>query len=218
MACSTKLLKVFALICDIIYALLGIAVVLVGLHIIIQFEVFQSAGFITIAIGIVLLLTAIFGVLGASRESSRMVKSFTVILIVLIVLQVLTVGFLLIFRESLLISVDRRFDEIWHDQPLPVKPANSSQISSIETWLECCGNAGYQDYLLQPKSCYNPDSGKMNLEGCRQKFLDFIADRWVDSNIFALAVVGVEIICALLAYVLANSIVNRWRRSKYFPK
>ncbi|KAH8299672.1 hypothetical protein KR044_004463 [Drosophila immigrans] len=218
MACSTKLLKVFALIWDIIYVLLGFAVIFIGLYVLIKFEHFNTAAFIIIACGVVILLASLFGTLGAVRESSRMTKSFVVVLVLLVVLQLLTVGFFLIFRESLLINVDQTFDQLWHDQPVPIKPGNVSQISSIETWLDCCGNVGYKDYLLQPKSCYNSETGKMNLEGCRQKFLDFIAERWSAFNIFALVLVGVEIICALLAYVLANSIVNRWRRSKYFPK
>ncbi|KAH8370227.1 hypothetical protein KR093_002707 [Drosophila rubida] len=218
MACSTKLLKIFALIWDIIYVLLCIAVIFIGLYVFIEFEHFNAAAFTIIASGIIILLAALFGTLGAVRESSRMTKSFVALLVLLIVVQVLTVGFLLLFRESLLINVDKTFDQLWHDQPVPIKPGNVSQISSIETWLDCCGNEGYKDYMLPPQSCYNSKSGKMNLEGCRQKFLDFIAERWTAFNIFGLVLVGVEIICALLAYVLANSIVNRWRRSKYFPK
>ncbi|KAM8711866.1 hypothetical protein ACLKA7_012382 [Drosophila subpalustris] len=218
MACSTKLLKVFALIWDIIYVLLGLAVIGIGLHVIIKFEHFNTAAFIIIAFGIIILLASLFGTLGAVRESSRMTKSFVVVLVVLIVLQVLTVGFFWIFQTSLLINVDKTFDQLWHDQPVPIKPGNVSQIASLESWLDCCGNVGYKDYLLPPRSCYNSETDKLNLEGCRQKFLDYIAERWTAFNIFSLILVGVEIICALLAYVLGNSIVNRWRRSKYFPK
>ncbi|KAH8416036.1 hypothetical protein KR222_006997 [Zaprionus bogoriensis] len=218
MACSTKALKVFAFIWDIIYALYALAVIGIGVYIIIQFQHFNTAAFIIIASGLVVLLASLFGTLGAVRESSQMNKTFVVILIVLIVLQVLTVGFFWIFQTSLLINVDTTFDKLWGDQSLPIKPGNDTIIADIEEWLDCCGNRGNTDYLLAPKSCYNKQTDKLNMVGCRQTFLDYIADRWNDFNIIALVLVGVEIICALLAYVLANSIVNRWRRSKYYSK
>ncbi|EDW01553.1 tetraspanin-9 [Drosophila grimshawi] len=218
MACSTKVLKVFALIWDIIYVIFGLIVVALAVHIFFKFEHFETAAFVILAFGIVIVLVSLFGLLGAARESSRMSKSFVAVVVVLIVLQVLTVGFFWIFQTSLLINVDKTFDQLWRDQPVPIRPGNVSQIASIERWLDCCGNVSYKDYLLPPNSCYNSDTSKMNMEGCRQKFLDYIAERWTAFNIFAIVLVGVEIICALLAYVLANSIVNRWRRSKYFSK
>ncbi|XP_068147123.1 protein late bloomer [Drosophila tropicalis] len=218
MSCSTSCLKVLSIIWDIIYALLGLVLVALGVHIIFKFEHFHTAAFVIIAIGVIVILAAQFGTLAAWRESSNMNKTFVVILLILVVLQVLSVGFFWVFQNSLLINVDKTFDQLWHDQPVPIKPGNQSQIASIERWLDCCGNVGSTDYILPPNSCYNSETDKLNIEGCRQKFLDFIADRWTWFNYFSLIVIGVELICALLAYVLANSIVNRWRRSKYFPK
>ncbi|KAH8237141.1 hypothetical protein KR038_004991 [Drosophila bunnanda] len=218
MACSTNVLKVFALFSDIIYALFGLVVIGLGVHIIYKFEHFNTAAFVIIGLGVVVVLAALFGSLGAARESSSISKTFVVILIILIVLEILVVGFLWAFQTSLLINVDKTFDQLWNDQPVPIKPGNQSQIASLERWLDCCGNVGPKDYLLPPNSCYNSESDKLNLEGCRQKFLDFIAERWTAFNIISLVLVGVEVVCALLAYVLANSIVNRWRRSKYYQK
>ncbi|EDW46695.1 23 kDa integral membrane protein [Drosophila sechellia] len=218
MACSTNVLKGFALFWDIILALFGLVVIGLGVHIIYKFEHFNTAAFVIIAVGVVVVLTALFGALGAARESSATSKVFVVILIVLVILEVLAVGFLWVFQTSLLINVDKTFDKLWNDQPVPIKPGNQSQIASLERWLDCCGNVGPSDYILPPNSCYNGESDKLNLEGCRQKFLDFIADRWTTFNLVSLVLLGVELICALLAYVLANSIVNRWRRSKYYQK
>ncbi|XP_016958451.1 protein late bloomer [Drosophila biarmipes] len=218
MACSTNVLKGFSLLWDIIYALFGLVVIGLGVHIIYKFEHFNTAAFVIIGVGVVVVLTAIFGALGAARESSTASKVFVVILVILIVLEVIVVGFLWAFQTSLLINVDKKFDQLWNDQPVPIKPGNQSQIASLERWLDCCGNVGFTDYVLPPNSCYNSESDKLNVEGCRQKFLDFIADRWTTFNFGALVLVAVEIICALLAYVLANSIVNRWRRSKYYAK
>lgn len=54
------------------------AVVGIGLHIVIQFEHFNVAGLIIIASGIVICLVAIFGILGAARESSQMTKTVSI--------------------------------------------------------------------------------------------------------------------------------------------
>ncbi|KAH8279477.1 hypothetical protein KR026_010994 [Drosophila bipectinata] len=218
MACSTNVLKGFSLFWDIIYALFGLVVIGLGVHVIYKFEHFNTAAFVIIGLGVIVVLTALFGALGAARESSNVSKVFVFILVVLIVLQVLAVGFLWAFQTSLLINVDKTFDTLWNDQPLPIKPGNQSQIASLERWLDCCGNVGPSDYILAPNSCYNEESGRLNMDGCRQRFIDYIAEKWDEFNIVALVLVGVEIICALLAYVLANSIVNRWRRSKYYQK
>ncbi|XP_030387326.1 uncharacterized protein LOC115633948 [Scaptodrosophila lebanonensis] len=218
MACSTKTLKAFSLIWDTIYALFGVIVIALGVYIILKLEYFDIAALVIIVLGVIVVLAAIFGTLGATRESSRMSKTFVVILIVLVILEVLVVGFFWIFQTSFLINVDQTFDQLWRDQPVPIKPGNVSQIANIERWLDCCGNVGSTDYILPPNSCYNSETDKLNVEGCRQKFLDYIADRWTAFNIFAVILVIVELVCAVFAYVLANSIVNRWRRSKYFPK
>jgi len=58
-----------------------------------------------------------------------------VILVILIVLQIIVVGFLWAFQTSLLINVDKTFDQLWNDQPVPIKPGNQSQIASLERWV-----------------------------------------------------------------------------------
>lgn len=67
--------------------------------------------------------------------------------------------------------------------------------------LDCCGNTGYKDYLLPPKSCYNKQTDKLNMEGCRQKFLDYIAEQWTGFNIFSLVLVGVEVSMITYKYI-----------------
>ncbi|ALC41266.1 Tsp42Eg [Drosophila busckii] len=196
----------------------GLLIIGLGAYILFAFEYFDTAAFVIIALGIVIVLASLFGTLGAVRESSRMNKTFVAILVLLIVLHVLSVGFFWFFQQSLLINVDQTFDKLWGDQQVPIKPGNVSQIANVERWLDCCGNAGSTDYILPPNSCYNSETNKLNIDGCRQKFLDYIAERWTVFTIIALVLIGIELICALFSYVLANSIVNRWRRSKYFPK
>ncbi|KNC29239.1 hypothetical protein FF38_02367 [Lucilia cuprina] len=218
MACSTKTLKVFALLWDFLYTILSLAVVGIGIYILFKFD-FDTAAYVIIGLGVIVTLCSVFGILGAVRESSRLSKCFVAFVIVLAILHVLIVGFFWIFQTSLLINVDKTFDKLWNNQVVPIRPGNNTaHIASLERWLECCGNAGSSDYVLAPHSCYNSETDKLNMDGCRQKFLDYIADRWTIFNIFALVLVVVELICAAFAYVLANSIVNRWRRSKYYTK
>lgn len=44
------------------------------MHIIYKFEHFNTAAFVIIAVGVVVVLTALFGALGAARESSATSK------------------------------------------------------------------------------------------------------------------------------------------------
>ncbi|KAL9916445.1 tetraspanin 42Eg isoform 2-T2 [Glossina fuscipes fuscipes] len=218
MACSTQTLKIFTLLWVFLYTLLASAVIGIGIYIVTKFDHFHTAAIVIIGLGIVALFLSFFGILSALRENSCLLKTFAAFLIFLTVLLVLTVGFFWIFKTQLFVNVDKTFDKLWREQPVPIKPGNASQIASIERWLECCGNSGPSDYVLPPYSCYNSQTDKLNMDGCRQKFLDYISERWIAFNIFALVLAIIELICATFAYVLANSIVNRWRRSKYYPK
>ncbi|XP_037952064.1 protein late bloomer-like [Teleopsis dalmanni] len=217
MACSTQTLKVFALFWDAVFAILGLILLGLGVYIVIEFEHFNNVAIVVLTAGIIVTLSALFGSWSAAREKSCWSKGFVVLLVILVILQLLIVAFFWIFETSLLINVDKTFDQLWREQPTPIKPGNASQIASLERWLECCGKTGPKDYLLPPYSCYNHNE-KLNADGCRQKFLDYVSDRWIFFNIFVLVLVLVELICAAFAYVLANSILNRWRRSKYYPK
>ncbi|XP_067632601.1 protein late bloomer isoform X2 [Eurosta solidaginis] len=198
--------------------IIGVIIIGIGIFIIVKIEYFTTAAVVIIVLGIVVLLTAIFGSFGAINESSKITKTFAIIVILWAILQTLTIGFLWIFQSTLLINVDNSFDQLWGNQLVPIKPGNASEIASIERWLDCCGNVGPSDYMLPPYSCYSSSNDKLNLEGCRQKFLNYIYDRWQAFNFFSIGVVLVELICAAFAWVLASSIVNRWRRSKYYPK
>ncbi|TMW39194.1 hypothetical protein DOY81_015726, partial [Sarcophaga bullata] len=88
--------------------------------------------------------------------------------------------------------VDKSFDKLWNNQVVPIRPGNNTaHIDSLERWLECCGSAGPSDYILPPNSCYNSETDKLNLEGCRQKFATILrniySDRWIFWKYFALA-------------------------------
>ncbi|CAD7015431.1 unnamed protein product [Ceratitis capitata] len=198
--------------------LLGLAILGIGLYVLLTLEYFSTIGYVTPGLGLVVILTAVLGLLGAAHESSRITKTFAIILVVWVILQTLAVGFFWIFANEIMINIESTFDQSWGHPTLPLKPGNSSHIANIERWLDCCGRAGSSDYMLPPHSCYNSDTDKLNLEGCRQKLLDYFSERWEAFNYFSIGLVCVELICAVFAWVLANSIVNRWRRSKYYPK
>ncbi|XP_073813439.1 tetraspanin 42Eg [Musca autumnalis] len=218
MACSTKTLKFFSIKWDVIYAILSIALIALGGFILVKFERFDTVGYTLVGMGSAVLLFTIIGIAGAVRERSTILKIFALIVLILAITHVIILGFFWIFQTSFLINADKAFDEIWRDQPTPIKPENGSHIASIERWLSCCGNSGSVDYHLPPHSCYDSKTDKLNMEGCRQKFVDFISESWTYLNIFVLVYVVIELICATFAFVLANSIVNRWRRSKYYSK
>ncbi|XP_075168139.1 tetraspanin 42Eg [Haematobia irritans] len=218
MACSTRTLKFFAIKWDVIYAILSIALIVLGSFILIKLGQFHTLGYALVGMGTAVLLTTALGILGAAREKNRILRIFALIVIIFAITHAIILGFFWVFKLSFLVQAEKAFDNVWREQPTPIKPENGSHIASIERWFGCCGNSGAHDYYLPPYSCYDSKTDKLNLEGCRQKMVDFISDSWTFLNIFVLIFVVIELICAIFAFVLANSIVNRWRRAQYYPK
>ncbi|XP_013098675.1 protein late bloomer [Stomoxys calcitrans] len=218
MACSTKTLKFFAIKWDVIYAILSIGLIVLGSFILFKIGRFDTLGYSLVGMGSVVLLTSIIGIAGAAREKNKVLRFFAIIVIALAIAHAIILGFFWVFKSSFLVKADKAFDEVWREQPTPIKPDNGSHIASIERWFGCCGNSGAQDYHLPPHSCYDSKTDKLNLEGCRDKIVDFISDSWTCLNIFILIFVVIELMCAIFSFVLANSILNRWRRAQYYPK
>lgn len=62
------------------------------------------------------------------------------------------------FKTSFLINADKTFDEIWREQPTPIKPENGSPIANIERWVSTWHEVDATDHLNFPSLIRGIDS------------------------------------------------------------
>ncbi|CAH2074572.1 unnamed protein product, partial [Iphiclides podalirius] len=235
MGCGTSFVKYVLFFFNLLVALLGLAIIGVGVAVLLNWQVIKDelqghmavAPWFFIAIGVVTFVIAFFGCCGSIRESHCMVVTYAIFLLVIIILQVVLAVLMFTytdtFKESLVGTVNGIFDK------MSVEPSAKVVFNNIEMQLECCGKRSPGDYgvlgiVNLPKSCCTRAAGIVgqtfnactvadaNAIGCAQRTAD-LYERWSKPIAgVAIGVACVEVVGALFALCLANSIRNMDRR------
>ncbi|XP_045785236.1 23 kDa integral membrane protein-like isoform X1 [Maniola jurtina] len=233
MGCGSSFVKYVLFFFNLVVALFGLAVIGVGVAVLLKWSVLTDllrghltvAPWVFIVIGAIMFVIAFFGCCGAIRESHCMVVTYAIFLLVIIIAQVVLAVLMFTYGESiknsLVQSVNALFDKRAHD------PSVDVVFNNIEQQLNCCGKNGPFDYgLALPKSCC-PQMGVVgstinqctaidaNKDGCAA-VVGNLYETWNKPIAgIAIGVACVEIVGALFALCLANSIRNMDRRSRY---
>eukprot|EP00117_Sycon_ciliatum_P038451 scpid75846/ scgid28571/ 23 kDa integral membrane protein; Sj23 len=200
----------------ILLALIGIAFLAVGSLVAVEFRTYASGGIfndvylwgpvgVAIALGILLLLIGVFGVIGVCCEHRGFIKAFAALMIILITLEITAAVLGFVYRSKL-------DDELQTGIEDGIKKAYSGSdpdtntkkaLDQLQEKLHCCGGTGTSDYrgqippILVPKSCCVDQSvcvdilGPFYTEGCTDKLHDLYKKY---SNVF----IGVGITFAIL--------------------
>ncbi|XP_026329952.1 CD63 antigen-like isoform X2 [Hyposmocoma kahamanoa] len=192
------------------------------------------APWVFIIVGAIMFVIAFFGCCGAIRESHCMVVTYAIFLLVIIIVQVVLAVLMFTYGETiqqhLVTTVDKIFDNSRNSPSDSERQAAQVVFVNIEQQLECCGKGGPSDYgrftqvASLPSSCCVRSGTSTasiagqctlidaNKEGCRQKVAE-IYQTW-NKTIAAIAigVACIEVVGALFALCLANSIRNMDRR------
>ncbi|XP_050665587.1 CD63 antigen-like isoform X1 [Leptidea sinapis] len=234
MGCGTSFVKYVLFFFNLVVALFGLAVIGIGVAVLLNWAVIKDelegqlnvAPWVFIIIGAIMFVIAFFGCCGAIRESHCMVVTYAIFLLVIIIVQVVLGVLMFTYGESLkqglVKSVNAVFDKRATD------PSANLVFDNIQQQLECCGKYSAADYgLVLPKSCCSRLSavGKVlgdtctiadaNTTGCGPRVAE-LYEKWNKAIAgVAIGVACVEIVGALFALCLANSIRNMDRRSRY---
>ncbi|CAH2217318.1 23 kDa integral membrane protein-like isoform X2 [Pararge aegeria] len=230
MGCGTSFVKYVLFFFNLVVALFGLAVIGVGVAVLLKWSVLTDilrghltvAPWVFIVIGAIMFVIAFFGCCGAIRESHCMVVTYAIFLLVIIIAQVVLAVLMFTYGESiknsLVQSVNALFDKRATD------PSVNVVFNNIEEQLNCCGKNGPFDYgVAPPKSCC-PHMGVVgstinqctvidaNKNGCAP-VVGELYETWNKPIAgIAIGVACVEIVGALFALCLANSIRNMDRR------
>ncbi|XP_060810785.1 CD63 antigen isoform X1 [Amyelois transitella] len=231
MGCGTSFVKYVLFFFNLVVALFGLAIVGIGVAFLLKWNTVTDllhgmnvGPWLFIIIGAIMFFIAFFGCCGAIRESHCMVVTYAIFLLVIIILQVVLAVLLFVYGGSIKNEMEHTIDTMFKNRG--ENEASVKVFESIEKQFQCCGARGKSDYgvLSTPKSCCNENESMLNTdylctsynhEGCANK-LGALYEKW-NKPIAAIAigVACVEVIGALFALCLANSIRNMDRRSRY---
>ncbi|XP_028138396.1 CD63 antigen isoform X1 [Diabrotica virgifera virgifera] len=243
MGCATGIVKYLVFLANLLFALAGLALIIIG--ILIKLNVseatnvlpkdFGLAPILSIIIGSIVFITAFLGCCGAVKESTCMLTTYAIILLTIFILQVAigVYAFLQIkdknsFNSVLTKSMQDTFDKIYVSQE-----ANETMMVT-QRFFKCCGVRGAEDYgdTPVPPSCCNDINypcpvtnlqigdhsylyNSINDRGC----VEALKIQWdIIARILLLSlgcVAIVEIVGVICSFILARSAKNGYRRHMY---
>lgn len=230
MGCATGIVKYFVFLANLLFALIGLALIIIGilfkLNITEATKVvpndFGLAPILSIIIGAIIFTTAFLGCCGAVKESPCMLTTYAIILLTIFIIQV-AIGvyvFLQVKNENQLrSSIRHNLDKTFKDASINNREAMESR-DVVQRWLKCCGVDGPDEYGTKPGSCcaHEPCPSINNdvyYEGCAEKLSNFVVQKSQLIGGVAIGIAAAEIIGAIFGLCLSSSIRNHYRRHMY---
>jgi len=233
MGCATGIVKYLVFLANLIFALAGLALVIIGVMYKFNYNDatnvlprdFGLAPILSIIIGAVVFITAFLGCCGAVKESPCMLTTYAIILLTIFIIQVAigVYAFLKIkdtneFHNSIRQNLQKTFEA--YDK----NPEAKEAVEVTQRFFSCCGVDGpdyYQGEL--PLSCCEEgvdacrriDYAHLHHDGCVQKVYNFLENSSQVIGGVAIGVAAIEILGAFFGLCLASSIRNHYRRSLY---
>ncbi|XP_055296822.1 CD63 antigen-like [Sitodiplosis mosellana] len=205
--CGVTCAKYSVFFFNLLFALTGIAILTVGTVIFTAFNHYQnflgeglwSTPIVLMAIGAIVFIIAFLGCCGAIKESSCMVLTFSLLLIVIIAFEIGIGAFGYVRQDDLNAALDKGFNQTLKDYK-----TNEKAWDLVQTEMKCCGINTPDDFipvlnstdlprscclsLAKDKPCTKTDASKT---GCKPALLKYLSSQ---STILAGVAVAVGLI------------------------
>ncbi|XP_022918281.1 CD63 antigen-like isoform X1 [Onthophagus taurus] len=238
MGCASGIAKYSLFLFNLLCLLLGLAMLVVGIifqlnisditeSIPDEYSTISYIPILMIVVGSIVFVIAFFGCCGAVKESTCMLTTYAVILLIILVIQVAfgTLAFLQTKNTDDLRTqfgvVFQRLMEKYNSAP----PQSHEAVDLIQQSLKCCGTTGPHSWVgilsLPPDSCCAGPKGTCNnfqdffFQGCKDALFDFTRDTIKIIGIIFISIAAVELVGAIFALCLSSSIKNSHRRGAY---
>ncbi|XP_035741368.1 23 kDa integral membrane protein-like [Vespa mandarinia] len=229
MGCGLGLIKYLLFIFNFIFSLCGLAILVIGILMQINFNHYKEAiennvtvpSLTFIVVGSIIFVIAFFGCCGAIRESHCMTITFASFLLTIFIVQVaIAIYAFVVFRESNL-NVKTTYSEVF--KHYWDSPTQQEIVDIIQSNLECCGINSPTDFesfsnKTIPWSCCNESKFsqceliKSYQSGCASELKNFLVHAGKILGGIAIGIAAVELIGIIFALCLAQSIKNYERR------
>lgn len=205
------------------------------------YEHFSAPPSMLVSIGILILLVAMFGCIGAVKESTAWINMYGILLFFIFVLQIVAALFAYSLqgqiRDMLLKTMNESLYEYETDEYI------SDTVDLLQESLQCCGvhsptdwdglltkgSAETEQSVLVPKSCCDTfnekgDCERVYQEGCYPRLRFLVSQGTMLISTGATAVALVQILGVICAFMLAKSIrqaksireARRWQLQQPF--
>ncbi|XP_077293189.1 tetraspanin 42Ed isoform X2 [Arctopsyche grandis] len=232
MGCGTSFVKYILFFFNLIFALCGLLILGSGVMLKLNITEFDDLldtnmnlmPIWCIIIGSIIFVIAFFGCCGAVRESHCMVVTYAVIMLIIIILQVV-IGILIFVYIGNVDAVLRELMERTFKDSSNGNAAAKEAFDSLQTHFQCCGINSAADYnFVVPVSCCANPSGVVEStlstclptqaysQGCAYVLTNFLKTAGKTVGGVAIGIAAVEVVGAIFALCLANSIKNAERR------
>ncbi|KAJ8722928.1 hypothetical protein PYW07_004108 [Mythimna separata] len=231
MGCGTSFVKYVLFFFNLLVALFGLAVIGIGVAFQLNWTPVKDklnttltvAPWVFIIIGSIMFIIAFFGCCGAIRESHCMVVTYAIFLLVIIIVQVVIAVLMFVYGDTIQASLDKSIEALFKSRSSAgVDKTTDTVINNIQEQFQCCGMDSPTEYgylSVYPPSCctshtFGCTAANAN-EGCRT-VIGRLYNKWNKPIAgVSIGVACIEVVGALFALCLANSIRNMDRRSRY---
>ncbi|XP_047521242.1 tetraspanin-18-like [Pieris napi] len=220
MGCGEFLVKYILFFANLFFALAGLA--LIGLGVAVELQIkeitnaveasnFHIAPIAAIVVGSVVFLIAFFGCCGAVRENNCMLITYSIFMLILMLLKVTLAVLIFVNLDSYVKEIPRWLNEAFS--------RDQTAFHQIEKTFKCCGPTGPLSYgnLVLPETCCasTPCTPFNSYTGCATLVEDFFQTFGVAIGALAIAVVAIELVAIVFGLCLANHARNQSRRAHY---
>jgi len=182
-----------------------------------------------ILIGIAIFVIAFLGCCGAIKENSCMLNSFSGIVFLLLVVEVIALGLILAFKPEFNKYAEDGMKDLMskYNWTSPSADRATQVVDDIQSSLHCCGAANNADWNMDRPSNISTDKfphsccdGVKKGEYCEKEkiYQDGCVDRLVEAihnSIYPLSAIGITVAVAQLLGVLMACCLAREIRREY---
>lgn len=231
--CNIICMKTLFFVFNFIFWLAGIGIMGVGIWIMVyksdyksllDSDIYVIVPGLMIAAGVVVIVVAIVGCLGAAKENRFFLISFLVMVILVFILE-LTIGVLAFVYSSKIKSEIRRTIKDKMNQQYGVNDDVTKSIDKLQEKNKCCGDTGgsswndtawrqrEQERVVPDSCCKTPSPGcgirdhpsNINDEGCLTQ-----VEKFFQKHFTILAIVGIGVACIQLIGILVTVCILRF--------
>lgn len=222
MKCIKYLLAVF----NLAFVVLSIAIIALGATALSRpdevnkiVETPNKSSISLIVVGVVLFVVAFMGCWGAFRENYCMLITFSVILFIALVIELIAGGLIIGFKKQIEEAAHESFETLMDKARTEEKAKNL--VDEAQASLHCCGARGPEDYrrynMSIPESCCEKEDTRSEnpckdvyQEGCVKIVKNIIIEYYGPVGGVAIAMGIIQLIGLVFACLLARSVKKEY--------
>ncbi|XP_022670748.1 leukocyte surface antigen CD53-like isoform X1 [Varroa jacobsoni] len=221
--CSDKLAKLLMIIFNGVFMVNGIGIFVLGVNGV-KFnsdvrEIVQELSLVNVAVivlGAIIFIISFMGFCGAWKESSCLITSFMLCMILILIAELAVAGVTFTNRNQLKDLLEKGMVKSFEKR-------NSSLTreawDDIEVSLACCGVHSYKDYKGDlPLSCCKeakiskctPKLQSFSKDGCIKKVKNKLSEEYLNFGVAAIVVAFIEVVGIIFSCCLRSAINERY--------